>query len=354
MAALRLRRGRSGGAGRGNGPGRSAVDVDALVAAGRLLDAIELLSAENRAERDPAKEQRLVELRHAAFATLEPATAIEQWPPPCEDLFAGVEGIPEVHAGDLTPAAVRSGILAHGSLIVRELLRPEHVARLVRDIDEAFTAYDAHSGGVPIAETAPWFVPIDPGAGYKLTPREWVRDGGGVLGADSPRALFDLIEIFTEVGIVDVLEGHLGERPALSVKKCTLRKVPVDTGTDWHQDGAFMGADLRTVNVWVALTDCGDDAPGLDVFPHRYDRVLETGTEGALFDWSVGEPVARRAAPGVEIVRPLFRAGDAMLFDDLCVHRTGVSPGMTRERYAIEAWFFAPSAYPHHQIPIVF
>jgi hypothetical protein len=30
-----------------------------------------------------------------------------------------------------------------------------------------------------------------------------------------------------------------------------------------------------------------------------------------------------------------------------------VSPGMTRDRYTVEAWFFAPSSYPHDQIPIV-
>ncbi len=43
-----------------------------------------------------------------------------------------------------------------------------------------------------------------------------------------------------------------------------------------------------------------------------------------------------------------------MLFDELLLHRTGVSPGMTRDRYTIESWFFAPSAYPDAQIPILF
>ena len=41
-----------------------------------------------------------------------------------------------------------------------------------------------------------------------------------------------------------------------------------------------------------------------------------------------------------------FRAGDALLFDHLLLHRTAVGPGMTRERYAMETWLFAPSVVP--------
>jgi ectoine hydroxylase-related dioxygenase (phytanoyl-CoA dioxygenase family) len=129
--------------------------------------------------------------------------------------------------------------------------------------------------------------------------------------------------------------------------------VPVDTGTDWHQDGAFLGDDIRTVNVWLTLTDCGEDAPGLDVVAKRLPGVLETGTKGAQFDWSVGPDLVAEVAPN-DVVRPPFRAGDALLFDQRNLHRTGVSPGMVRERYAVETWFFAPSSYPHDQIPIVF
>jgi hypothetical protein len=57
---------------------------------------------------------------------------------------------------------------------------------------------------------------------------------------------------------------------------------------------------------------------------------------------------------GVPVLRPKLGPGDALLFDHLFLHRTGVDPGMTRERYAIESWFFAPSSYPEGQIPIVY
>ena len=118
-----------------------------------------------------------------------------------------------------------------------------------------------------------------------------------------------------------------------------------------------MGTSLRTVNVWIALTDCGgpdSDAPALDVVPRRFDDLVERGTHGALFDTFVGQAVVEREAGVLGIERPRFAAGDALLFDDLFLHATAVTPSMTKERYAIESWFFAPSSFPPDQVPLVF
>jgi hypothetical protein len=166
--------------------------------------------------------------------------------------------------------------------------------------------------------------------------------------------LFELLELVDETGIGDLVAAHLGERPALSANKCTLRRVPVDSNTNWHQDGAFLGEEIRTLNLWLALSHCGVDAPGLDIVPRRIDHVLETGTDGAIFDWSVSPNIVDDIAADAPVVRPEFGPGDALLFDQLFLHRTAVSPTMTRERHAIETWFFAPSTYPDGQIPIVF
>jgi hypothetical protein len=35
------------------------------------------------------------------------------------------------------------------------------------------------------------------------------------------------------------------------------------------------------------------------------------------------------------------------------LHCTAIAPGMTKDRYAIEAWFFAPSCYPMNQLPLM-
>ena len=166
--------------------------------------------------------------------------------------------------------------------------------------------------------------------------------------------LFELLEVVEETGVGALVADYLGERPALSANKCTLRRVPVTSNTGWHQDGAFLGQGVRTMNLWLSLAHCGTDAPGLDVVPRRIDRVVETGTGGAYFDWAVSDEVVAEVAGDTPVVRPEFGPGDALLFDHLFLHRTAVAPEMTLERHAIETWFFSPSAYPEGQIPLAY
>ncbi len=104
--------------------------------------------------------------------------------------------------------------------------------------------------------------------------RAWVRASGALWTADSPRMLFELLDVVDATGIGALVEGYFGERPALSANKCTLRRVPADASTNWHQDGAFLGRDVTTLNLWLALSPCGADAPGLDIVPRRFDDIL--------------------------------------------------------------------------------
>jgi hypothetical protein len=332
--------------------------VDALETHGRLLEAIDVLSSANRRARDPEIERRLVHVRHEAFEELV-QSASPSSPLPSAGELPRSNGIPTVSPDDLTPEAIRAGVSTGGCLFVPGLIPPHLVDRLVEDIDRAIEGYDAHAAGTPVSDTTPWFEPFSPAGRYRrggkvLAKRASVRSGGGAWTTDSPRALFDLVETFDEVQLTPVITGFLGERPALSMTKCTLRRVPLDTlNASWHQDGAFLGKPIRTLNVWLALSHGGRDAPGLDILPRRLGSIVETGTEGAIFPWAVAPAKVEEAAEGTPVCRPIFEPGDALLFDELFLHRTACEPEMTRERYAIETWLFAPSVYPDKQIPFV-
>ena len=340
-----------------NGPKAALLKAEELAHAGHHLDAIDVLTAANREQRDGEVEHRLVSLRNVAFHDLDPSLGLASWPPvPERDLFAGVSGLPEIAASELTADALRSGVVHHGALIVRGLIPPDRVRLLIDDIDRTFIARDAFFDGAPVGETAPWYEPFEPDSGTEtIGPiRKWVRGGGGVLTVESPRSMFDVLDTFDAAGLNGPLTEYLGERPVLAAKKWTLRRVPLDITADWHQDGAFLGKDVRAMNVWLTLTHCGDTAPGMDMVGGRVNEIVTTGTEGAWFNWSVGDPVVREVAGDLPILRPIFEPGDALLFDDLFLHRTAVEPEMTQERYAIESWFLAPSHYPHAQIPVTF
>jgi hypothetical protein len=331
--------------------------TDELVADGRLLDAIEVLRHANRDVADSALERRLAQVRHAAFDHLEQRSAFDRWPVPVADLDTDdpVARIPEITRAELDADVVRRNILAHGSVSVRGLLDDEQVRGFVAGIDKALAVRAEGPGaGLTTNKDQSWFAALPlPAAEAQSLGRHWVASSGGVLAADSPRLLFHLLETYTEIGLRQVVADYLGERPVLSANKCTLRQVPLAASTDWHQDGAFLGRGIRALNIWVALTDCGVHSPGMDLLPRRLDDIVETGTGGAIFDWAVGPAVVAELAVDAPVVRPEFRAGDALLFDDLFLHRTAIEPTMTRPRYAIESWFFAPTSYPHGQVPLV-
>jgi Phytanoyl-CoA dioxygenase (PhyH) len=325
--------------------------AEELAASGRRLDALDLLRRVRPDRHDPPGEldRRLTALRYEAFGELS-GGSVAQWPTPSDSMQAIPGTLAEVEPGDLTAGVVRRALLGCGGLVVRGLVA-DHVDRLVPGIDAALAAREGSSVG---RDEGSWYHPLalERSQAQSLG-RHWVAGSGGVLACDSPRFVNDLLELYEQIGLGEVITAYLGERPVLSANKCTLRHVPLTSGTDWHQDGAFLGSGIRALNVWVALTDCGVDAPGLDVVPLRLDQVLPTGTGGATFDWSVGPAVVESLADRAPVVRPAFRAGDAMLFDDLFLHRTALDGSMIKRRYAIEAWFFAPSAYPSGQVPLV-
>jgi Phytanoyl-CoA dioxygenase (PhyH) len=345
-------------------PEAALARADELYAQGDAIEAIALLTAANATRRDHRIERRLVTMRFDAFQAAQWPQTRPAVPDAVQDLFPGTV-IPEIDPRDLDVAHVRSALLNHGSLIVRGLVGPERVAQLTADIDRALAGYDAWFAGKGLATAAPWFEPFahEP----KKVERKFRRDVGGVLVVDSPPSLFDVIETFDAAGIRGIVTEFFGEQPALLAKKWTLRRVPHDTGdSGWHQDGSFMGGDIRSLNVWLALSHCGDNAPGLDVVGRRLDDIVPTGTEGAWLDWNVSPLMVEQVAPGA-VVRPIFEAGDALIFDHFNLHRTAAGPDMTNDRYAIEAWFLAPSTYelmmagdgaegapPRDQLPMIY
>ena len=337
---------------------RALRKAHSLVKQNRYPEAIRFLTEANRRLHSSAIEIRLVNLRHDSFFHHVPTSSLASWPPHPDDLYADQAGIPEIDRQDFTATNVASGVFNHGSIIVRNILTKDQVSLMRESIIKTYAQHDKAMAGAPETETAPWFVPFNPApreGTEVIMGRDWYRQNGAELAADSPRGLFNLINCLQDAGITDMVTEYLGERPALSVRKTSLRQIPKDLNAEngWHQDGAFLGQGIRTVNVWIALTDCGVDAPSMDMVPRRMTDIVPTGTEGALMSWTVSQILVEDAAGDTPPVRLQFREGDAIIFDEMNLHRTGVSPGMTKDRFAIEAWFFAPSCYPIEQLPIM-
>jgi hypothetical protein len=328
----------------------------------QLLDEIGELTNQNREHPDRRIERKLLDLRHRAGLRLtEEADAAPAHPTPAFDRLPADSALPEARPDDVDPEFVRAAILRNGYVLIRGLVSPDEARSLADEIERAYVARAAHAAGAGDADES-YFAPFEPNRKFDLSSeRVFSQDAAGLWAADSPHVMFDILDAFERTGLTRMATGYLGQHPVMSVNKSVLRKVPPDVfgvsgegdqrQSGWHQDGRFMGS-VTALNVWMALCRCGDVAPGLEFVPRRIDEIVPTGTEGATFDWSVSRAVAEESAGDAPILRPIFEAGDVLLFDEYFLHTTAADSSMLNVRYAIEAWLFAPAGFPDQYAPL--
>jgi Phytanoyl-CoA dioxygenase (PhyH) len=328
-------------------------EADRLVAAGRLPDAVDRLAAAYRASTDPALAIRLVDLRQEAARSYVPGPGRSPWPPAYGDSFPHLSGgLPETGIAGFTSDVLGGAVAHHGALIVRGMFDDSKVRHSVDVIDNAQAA--ARDNGSGEAADSGWYRPFPTDVRNHETLRARAAGAGGTWLADSPISAAQVLDDLASIGVMDAISAHLGERPFFSLQKSVMRRIEAKNGiATWHQDGSFLDADVRTMNVWIALSRCGGDypSPGLEVIPRRLDDILpiqERPTPYAI-PWDV----IREIASGTPSIRPEFAPGDAILFDERFLHRTYFGPFMSEPRYALECWFFAPSHSATGYVPFL-
>ena len=322
----------------------------ALADRSELQDEIERLSASNRDERDLDSERQLLWLRHlAGMHALEEAGTAD-FAAPDNGGLPTAEGLPEFTRADVTPGVLRAAILRDGCVLVRGLIDREAALHFADGIDRAFAERERIQAG----DAAPgaYYSEFEPHPDSKAEfGRLWIQEGGGVLAADSPTVAFEMLELFRAADLGPLVDGYLGEAGLISAHKTTLRKAAPTVAGAWHQDGAFMGP-VRSLNLWLALSRCGDVAPGLDLVPRRLDHLVASQTDEAVLDFQVSQAKAEEAAGDKAILRPIFEPGDALFFDEMFLHQTASDPSMPNPRFALESWFFGSSAFPVDYAPV--
>ena len=309
------------------------------------------LIAANRVEPDQQREIRIRDLR----LTTVPATTRGAQSVANEALPLRYEqSMPTCSPAELSAKMVRAAFAERGCLYVPGVLGAAEVEELRVAIETAHASWDEKPRN-PCWRNPPK-IPNREDATKLAGARSMAHDIGGFLAVDSPRALFKSCDMLERHGLVELARNVLGEAPAFSASKFVLWRVPsVGPEAGWHQDGRFLGDkhEIRSLNVWTALTDCGqgEDAPGMELVLENLDYYL-TATEESHFDWSVSDRQVDSFRARVPVVVPRFKAGDMLLFDHWLLHRSWRIPGMTTQRYAIESWFFAPSAFPGGRVPM--
>jgi hypothetical protein len=310
--------------------------------AGGSVQALRELMAANRLEPSRDREILIRDLRITqslygprtphTFDTAPVTLTYEQEMPAC--------ALPEI-----TPEILRAALADRGCLYVPNALDKATVETLRDAIETAQNACrienpDSLWYSTPKLPTRRQSFDLD-------SARKFAHSSGGCLATDSPRAMFLVCDMFERSGVRALAQNYLGEAPVLSASKFMLWRVSAGPEAGWHQDGRFLGEgmDIASVNVWTALTDCGESAPGMELvldYPNHYIMAADD----SAFDWSVSNAQVDEIRKRVPVVTPRFKAGDMLMFDQWLLHRTHRLPDMPDTRYAIESWFFAPSVFP--------
>jgi len=247
-------------------------------------------------------------------------------------------------------AAVQGSLEAAGCVLYRSLSNVRQAGAWVAQIDAAYLRLEAarRQGDAKAANAL-----IAPGERFVVTASSLTV--GAVFSGEELRSLLSGIDA-GPAG--NWMRNEFGKQLACDLDQAWVRRQyapgrypPGHAPHGWHQDGALgfdflshrggefpLDALLSMVTCWIALGPCGADAPGLELVNHRL--------EGLLAPTDLTDACVRSRFRPEAFWRPVMEAGDALLFHGDILHRTHVTPAMTRDRTSVELRYFPAAAIP--------
>jgi len=261
----------------------------------------------------PKLEARLIDLRGKLAATF---TDQADYPAPDQrfktDMFAGETGIPEIDAKDLSAKAIASGVLFHGGLIIRGLYNSDQIERLK--------------------------------SASTVECKRKLKDPKSIISAFT---FCRLMQVYEEAGLLESIKDYLGPEAIIILERARVRHKDktIAGGLGWHQDGSYFGEKCFALNCWAAVSPCGVNNCGLLIIPRRNESRIGWSEDGkAPLHYADGiGPHIREIRKITPPVQPVFGAGDAIIFDEMSLHRTYVPDSITEEQIVSISWFFARS-----------
>lgn len=229
-----------------------------------------------------------------------------------------------------------SPFLAHqqfqqqGSLLLRQVLNPEHLTPWLQHAEQAYAQADqAFQTGT-----------MDPSYQRGLY-------GYGHLSPEDSQPPAGLPPGALIAPLLPILNSLLGPQLFLLVNNTLLRRQQPQ-GTvpplPFHQDALFLGGEAPILNVWIPLQACGIDAPGLEVVTFPVQQVFRppafpTGPLQAGMGYEaleLPEAVVQATFPADTFCHDPLELGDVWIFSQWSLHRTWVTPAMQSTRHSLE------------------
>lgn len=291
-------------------------------------ESLRRLTADNRQVPCVSREREMLELRAQLGERLRQEAHDTIGYEAAQEVFGsiGENAIPEIHGQVLSPEALAAGLQLHGALLVRGLYDEGQLGRL-------------HA--LALAESE------DPGA----------RDER--IGC-SVHVLAELLELYADSGLLDSVQRYQGGSSLLFGERTKLRRQLRErdrqAAIPWHQDAAFFGRECRAVNCWAAVTPCGESNPCLSIVPRRFSSLVGWRSDQGHAPLNYGQAVSSEAfdelIAAVAPVNCVLQPGDALLFDEMTVHRTWPRPWRREDQVVTISWFFPASSFPDWGTPL--
>lgn len=171
---------------------------------------------------------------------------------------------------------------------------------------------------------------------------------------DPPGAPRDtaIVELVQQSALAQIHKRLFGPKIALPINACVLRRQGVARNlppVPYHQDQGFYpefmgiadGHAHRVVNAWIPFVACGENAPGLEVYPEKLDGLMHALGRGAgttgLYDYiEIGDETLYAHIDREKLWTPVYAPGDMMLMTNHTLHRTHMTSAMKDERISLE------------------
>ena len=227
-----------------------------------------------------------------------------------EDLFPDVDGLPDVHLSELTVDRLASGIQHHGGMVVRGLLATDQVEGL----------------------------------------RTQLRDGtlrakqGGASSTEVDHMVAMLIDAYRTQGVLDLAERYLGEAPVGFPHRTVVNATSRRPGCRGIRTGrSSVGRAVRSTCGPRYRVRAQVPEPVARAAPHRAHPRREPDDGGRQLDRRGRDAPGARGRRGGAAGAAARR--DAILLDEMTVHRTGTGVEIPSREVAVTS-FFAPSRLP--------
>lgn len=218
-----------------------------------------------------------------------------------------------------TAAEIIKSIETRGFAIKRGLLPPLTAAHLCDNARGVYAECEATAGEHPLMANRD----------YNTVKIEALDAVGG--------SQFNAIQLLMNTVLREVYDRTIGKNWIVSldespVFKANAGKLPRTVPTHWHQDACVN--PYPTALVWIALSECGTDAPGLKLACKSVGEPIPL----FLVEHGPDKPKEKyiRDRLGDVIGIPTFNPGDALFFNHLSIHGTYVTRDMTRDRISFK------------------